>query len=176
MSEPAHEPVRHAEARAVAVNPQDAASLTTALRTVVLFTLADSFALVPEETMWASYHLERIFEPLARAERLLVPLAVRQEMLPPHPYSQALDALESSPVVAQPAPFDVGTRSATESDWSAVIMAMVTESFMLRPLDEATMRGQIAGVLRELGVGHPSNPRAARYLPNDVRHRLSREG
>lgn len=173
MSQSAHEPLRHAEARAVAVNPEDPAALTAALRKVVLFTLADSFGLVPEETMWASYHLERIFAPLHSAERLLVPLAVRQEMLPPHPYTQALDALESSTNVAPIGPYDPGTRTASEADWSGVIMQMVTESFSLRPLDEATMRGQIAGVLRELGVGHPEDPRAARYLPNDVRHRLN---
>ena len=173
MSESAHEPLRHAEARAVAVNPDSPAVIASALRTVVLFTLADSFALVPEETLWASYHLERIFAPLHRAERLLVPLAVRQEMLPPHAYSRALAGLESGSATAPVAPFDSQSRHASEADWAAVIMHMVTESFALRPLDEATMRGQIAGVLRELGVGHPTDPRAARYLPNDVRHRLN---
>jgi hypothetical protein len=44
--------------------------------------------------------------------------------------------------------------------------------YRLRPLEESALHGQITGLLRELGVGDPANPRGSRYLPTVVRHRL----
>lgn len=167
------EPVRHTEAHTVTSTPAGGPAMLRALRTVLLFTLTDSFALVPEETMWAGYHFESILAPLEAREALLVPLAVRQEMMPPHPYSSALDDAEAKGTAIGVGEFDPRVTHADVTDWAAVFMQTISGCYALRPLEEATMRGQIIGVLTELGVGHPDNPRPSRYLPNDVRHRLN---
>ena len=155
--------------------PLDLAALTGALRTVILFTLTDSFGLVPEESMWAGYHIhpDRILAPLVGKHPLTVPVAVRREMTADHPYTQALDNLETRDDRNATAAYDPRVIHADINDWVAVIMQMVTTCYPLRPLEESSMHGQLVGVLRELGVGDRTNPRAARYLPNDVRHRLA---
>jgi hypothetical protein len=153
--------------------PTGGADLLRAWRTVMLFTLTDSFALQPEEIMWAGYHLDAILAPLRGRASVLVPLAVRQEMSAPHPYSAALAEAEAASAPVTVGTFDPSVTHAAVTDWAGVFMAMISGCYPLRPLEEATMRGQIVGVLTELGVGHPSNPRPARYLPNDVRHRLN---
>jgi hypothetical protein len=164
-------PVRRAEARVVRENPDGAVEPLVALRTVVLYTVTDAFGLVVEEVMWAGYHLDRVLAPLLGKAPQMVPLAVRQEMLE-GTYSAALETLESRDGQGASAAYDPQVVHATIQDWAGVIMQMITTCYPLRPMDESSMHGQIVGLLRELGVSDPSNPRPARYLPNDVRHRL----
>jgi hypothetical protein len=164
-------PVRHAEVRATRENPDGAVEPLVALRTVVLWTVTDAFGLVVEEVMWTGYHLDRILAPLLGKEPQMVPLAVRQEMLEGN-YTAALDNLESRDGQDAAAAYDPQVVHATIQDWAGVIMQMVTTCYPLRPMDESAMHGQVVGLLRELGVSDPTNPRPARYLPNDVRHRL----
>jgi hypothetical protein len=53
------------------------------------------------------------------------------------------------------------------------LLGPVFTSYSLRPLLEDSMRGQLSGLLRELGVGDPSNPRGALFLPNDLRMQIA---
>jgi hypothetical protein len=163
-------PVRRAEARGATPNPTDAAAAVTALRTVLLYSIATPFALVPEEIMWAGYHLDKILAPLKGKTAEIVPLAVRQEMLTGH-YSTALEAAEQKQSAA--AVFDSSVKQGDLNDWAAVLISTITQCYTLRPMEESAMHGQLVGLLRELGVGDPVNPRGARFLPNDVRHRLA---
>lgn len=165
------EPVNKAEERATRMNPEGQVAPLVALQTVVLWTLTDAFGLVPEETMWASYHLDEILSPLMGKEPTSVPLAVRQEMLDKN-YSAALERMESRDDRFAAATFDPAAKRATAHDWAAVTLQMITECYRMRPMEESAMTGLIVGLLRELGVDDATNPRPARYLPNDVRHRL----
>lgn len=173
MSDPTQPaPVRQAEARAGKVNPAGAMAPLTALRTVVLYTFTDAFGLVAEEAMWAGYHLDDILAPLLSREPDVVPLSVRQEMLE-GTYTRALELIEARDDRSGGATWDAETIHANVNDWAGVTMQMISECYQMRPLEESAMHGKIVGLLRELGVDDPKNPRPARYLPNDVRHRLN---
>jgi hypothetical protein len=166
------EPVRKAEVRAVQENPAGTMAPLEAMRTVVLFTITDAFGLVPEETMWAGYHLDDILAPLLDKTPGNVPLTVRQEMLDSN-YSAALDMIEARDDRSTGTVWDREATHATVNDWASVTMQMISECYQMRPLEESAMHGKIVGLLRELGVDDPANPRPARYLPNDVRYRLN---
>lgn len=166
-------PVRKAERRVVQLNPEGTLAPLEALRTVVLWTFTDAFGLVTEEVMWSGYHLDKILAPLMNKTPVNVPLSVRHEMLD-GTYTDALAAYEARDDRRGGSTWDSNATHASANDWAAVIMQMVTECYHVRPLEESAMHGQIVGLLRELGVDHDTNPRAARYLPNDVRHRLSK--
>jgi len=67
---------------------------------------------------------------------------------------------------------DPSTASADLNDWAGVLVDAVGQMYRLRPMEESALQGQIIGLLREIGVGNPANPRGSRYLPTVVRHRL----
>lgn len=163
-------PVRRAEARAVAENPEGTAAPLAALRTVLLYSIAAPFSLLPEEVFWVNFHLEKVLAPLVGKQPEVVPLAVRQEMLE-GTYSQALDAIEEQAVPV--GIVDPQAATAEINDWVAVLMGTITQCYTLRPIEESAMHGRLIGLLRELGVSDPQNPRGAVFLPNDVRHRLA---
>jgi hypothetical protein len=154
----------------VVENPPDPAVTVAALRTVMLYSIGDPFGLLPEEILWTGFYLDKILAPLQGRDPGDVPLAVRREMLD-GTYSQILTRMERRGTA--PPVFDPDVPRADINDWAAVLMASVTQCYSLRPMDESSMHGQLVGLLRELGVGDPSNPRGARYLPNDVRYRLA---
>lgn len=173
MSDPTHtEPVRQVEARAGKVNPAGAMAPLTALRTVILYTFTDAFGLVAEESMWTGYHLDDILAPLLTREPSVVPLSVRQEMLE-GTYTRALEMIEARDDRSGGAAYDADATRADVNDWAGVTMQMISECYQMRQLEESAMHGKIVGLLRELGVDDPTNPRPSRYLPNDVRHRLN---
>lgn len=169
---PATTPVRQSEVRAALRNPDSNVASLDALRTVILYTFTDAFGLVTEETLWVGYHLDEILAVLMNKTPENVPIAVRQEMLE-GVYSAALQTIELRDDRDAAVAWDKNTVHATAQDWAAVTMQTITECYQMRPLEESAMHGKIVGVLRELGVDSPTNPRAARYLPNDVRHRLN---
>lgn len=142
-----------------------------ALRTVMLWLLADTFALLPEEAMWAGYHLGEVLAPLASATPLSLPLAVVRE-LRTGDLAARLNRVEVEGPGIPPAE-DPQVLVAKTSDWTAVLMNMVTACYEVRPMVESSMRGRLDGLLRELGIGVAGRPRPARYLPNDLRSRLS---
>lgn len=142
-----------------------------AARSVVLYTLTDCFALLPEEILWAGYHLDVAFSPFARTAATKVPAAVRRELLDRR-FSEALSRAEAAAEHHTPRTQDDAALAGSEMDWAAVLMQTLTQMWPMRPMAEAVMHGQIVGLLRELGVGATPASRAARYLPNDLRHHL----
>ena len=165
----------NAEGHTIQVNPGSGDVRLAALRTVMLYTITDVFALVVEESIWAGYHLESILAPLMDQKPRMVPLPVRQEMLS-GAYSRELNDLETRASGIVAIGQDPLTASADLNDWAGVLVEAVGQMYRLGPMEESALQGQIIGLLRELGVGDPANPRGSRYLPTVVRHRLvSRE-
>lgn len=176
MTEPgAAAPIRRSESRAAQENPDGTIAPLEGLRTVLLWTITDAFGLVAEEIMWTGYHLDEILAPLMSHTPTNVPLTVRHEMLDGF-YTRELDAIEARDDRTLAGFWDSNATHATVSDWAGVTMQMISECYQMRPLEESTMHGKIVGLLRELGVDNAKNPRPARYLPNDVRHRLNHKG
>ena len=161
----------NAEGHTLRVNPGSGDVRLAALRTVMLYTITDVFALVVEESIWAGYHLDRILAPLMDQKPRMVPLPVRQEMLN-GAYSRELNDLETRASAIVAIGQDPLTASADLNDWAGVLVDAVGQTYRLRPMEESALQGQIIGLLRELGVGNPENPRGSRYLPTVVRHRL----
>jgi len=58
----------------------DPGVVLSALRTVLLYSIATPFVLLPEERMWASWQLGVMLAPLAGRLPQKVPVAVRQEL------------------------------------------------------------------------------------------------
>lgn len=141
----------------------------TALRSVLLYTLTDTFALIPEESLWLGYELGTILAPLEGHATAVVPLPVRQEMLG-GAASAALDRLHQR--ATQMLPHDPDAVTATAEQWTSVIMSMVKTCFDIPAMSELAMQARILGALHELGIDDPRNPRPSRYLPNDVRFSL----
>ena len=141
----------------------------TALRAVLLYILTDTFALIPDESLWFGYELKGILAPLEGHRTGVLPLAVRQEMLG-GTASAALARLHQCP--QQSLADDPRAVRATAERWATVIMAMVKTCFDIPALAEVGLQVAILAALHDLGVDDPTNPRPSRYLPNDVRFSL----
>lgn len=161
----------HPKDRGLARNPDSAAAHAAAMRAVLLHMLADTFDLHEEETMWAGYHLDRILAPLLAQSPESVPFSVRQEMLD-GTYTRLLDLRSKAYLVRGRSVYDKKVLQASVEEWADTLMAPIVNSYALRPLDEATIRGQFLGLLRELGVGDTAHPRGATYLPTELRTRI----
>jgi hypothetical protein len=161
----------NAEGHTTQVNPDSGDVRLGALRIVMLYTITDVFGLVAEESMWAGYQLDRILAPLMDQKPRMVPLPVRQEMLS-GAYSRELNDLETRASGISAIGQDPLTASADLNDWAAVLVDAVGQMYQLGSMEESALQGQVIGLLREIGVGNPANPRGSRYLPTVVRHRL----
>lgn len=161
----------HPKDNGMRVNPDSATAQVSAFRTVLMQLLSSTFLLNEEECLWVGYRLDRTLAPLLNAKSQAIPFAVRQEMLD-HNYSRLL-ALQSKTNLVKPAiPYNPKVLSASIDEWADALLAPIETSYSLRPFDEATMRSEIFNILRDLGVGHPINPRAATYMPTDLRTRI----
>lgn len=142
-------------------------ALLNAMRTVITFTVADVFSLTSEETMWASYHVGEALEVFQGHRRFEVSGAVMYE-LETSCYSHKLEEhirSEQHPETAQD-----GIARASGLDWATVLTDVAVSTFRARPIITTGFVGRIAGMLAELGVGHPTNPRASKYLPTAIRY------
>ena len=143
--------------------------IASALRTVVAFTITDVFDLTPEESLWTSYHINEIIKPFENMYPRTIPISVSQE-LSTREYSNRLQRRENGKYNSE---HNASTHAELE-DWVDVFMDMIAGSYHpLRPMLEATVRGQITGMLYELGIGKVENARTAIYLPNAVRYALN---
>lgn len=150
------------------VSPQQTCG---AMRTVITYTITDVFDLTQEEALWLSYHIKNILVPFENVKPKAVPIPVTQELLT-RQYSNHLLAREKGTYASK----DADIEDTCLNDWVDIIMEMVTSCYQpMRPLTEASVRGQISGVLTELGVGIEKNPRGALYLPNAVRFNLAKK-
>lgn len=143
-----------------------------ALRAVLLYTLTDTFRLVPDESLWLRYELSEILAPLEGHETSIVPLAVRQEMLG-GTASAALARLHAH-TGDQGLVWDPSAIQATAEQWTTVIMAMIKTCYDVPAMVEMGVQARIVAALRDLGLDDPDNPRPSRYLPNDVRFSLNK--
>jgi hypothetical protein len=142
----------------------------SAMRTVINHTVSDAFDLTDEETMWVSYHLERILEPISTLKPKAIALPVKCE-LQSGLYSQRIADRSMRP--SFPHAMDTKVANGTIDDWCMVIADTIQQCYDVRPMVQAEIEGGLRGILTELGVGHPTNARAARYLPNSVRYLLA---
>lgn len=141
--------------------------VSSAVKTVLVYTISDSFGLDDTETIWVSYQVARVLEPLINARPKAIPLPVQKE-LDSGIYSKLL--LRGGFKAGRE---DGTSTQASVQDWAQVLADLVIQSYHLRPLVDATIVASFIGILTELGVGNRDNPRASNYLPNAVRHVLS---
>lgn len=143
--------------------------IVSALRTIVAFTITDVFDLDPEESLWTSYHIGNILSVFDNVTPKCIPASVMTELTTCQ-YSDELAKRETGTYLKN----NDEVQYAALEDWVNIFMDMITSSYYpLRPLVEASIRGQLSGVLKELGVDMDRNPRGALYLPNAVRYALS---
>lgn len=165
-------PLPRGEQRYTRVNPDSKIAHAAAFRTVLLHTITESFDLNSWESLWAGYHLDGMLAPLVESMPHTVPLAVRQEMLD-GTYTRLLELRDRAKVQSTGRSGKGNTAlSASADEWADIITDQITACYDLRPITEDGIRGQVVGLLRELGVGDSRNPRASAFLPNDLRIRL----
>jgi hypothetical protein len=156
------------------VNPDSRIAHAAAFRTVVLQVVTEAFDLYDEEHLWLGYHLDTVFAPLMDTLPHTVPLAVRQEMLD-GTYSRLLELRNKAKRMQGQTSWDANVLHASAEEWTDALLSPVFSCYSLRPLTESGMRGNLLGLLRELGVGSAENPRGSTFLPNDLRLRLIRK-
>lgn len=139
-----------------------------AVRNVVLQIMVEAFDLYTTESMWLSYHLDKLFAPLLTQLPHTVPLAVRQEMLN-GTYSRLLELRNRAKMLRGQVTYDSNVLQASAEEWTEALISPIISCYSLRPLTESSMRGQMLGLLKELGVGNLDNPRGATFLPSDLR-------
>lgn len=164
---------RAANMRAATSTPDDPALVARAFRTVLAYTITDAFACSVEESLWVRHHLNEIVEPLTTIKAHTMPLSVRRELME-RSYSDLFDRADTADGSAIALPADANTTNASLDDWTGALSETITQCYSLRPMTESAIYGQINGLLREIGVGDPVNPRGARYLPAAIRARLPR--
>lgn len=149
------------------------ASVIRALRTVTTFLIADVFDLTPEESMWASWHIDQSFASLQDEKCHAIPAPVMREL---QAGTYGIMLAEREKMEARPTLQSDDVKNATLEDWTDVFMETVLTSYPeLRMLTEAKVRGYMSGVLEELGVGNAKKPRGSKYLPNTVMNLLGRK-
>lgn len=148
--------------------PSTNTEYASAFATVLLQVLTDAFDLHDTEHMWVGYHLDRILEPLRSSTPHAIPVPVRQE-LNDGTYSRLLELRHRARALRGQAAFNPAVLHATRDEWATALLAPVFHSYRLRPMTESSMNGALVGMLAELGVGDPRNPRGSLYLPADLR-------
>lgn len=136
-----------------------------AVKTVMLFTIADVFDLEEHEVDWTDYHLRLALESFESADIISLPSPVRDEIL-----SSEYSARLANRTHAHPRASDSTAAEADAVDWATVLGNIAVETFKCRPIVGGGFVGRVSGILRELGVGNPQTPRASRYLPTAVRY------
>lgn len=143
-----------------------------AMRTVITFTITDVFDLTPDESFWLSYQVNRLLTPFENLTPAVLPTAVSHE-LTTRQYSTYLSDRTNGGY----APRSEDIEETNLTDWTEVFMEMIAAAYApINPMLEASIRGELTGLLMELGVGIEKSPRGALYLPNAVRHNLARKG
>ena len=168
-------PPTHSPIKGTQKDPQISLTSFEATRTVVLYTITDVYGLCFEEYSFAGKKLYDILEPLFKIKPHGLPVAVRHEMLVGY-YTKELERfMKDDPTSFSQTMWDKNAVHATAQDVATVIMQMVNQCYSIENLVADSMFAQIVKLLEDLGVDHPVNPRPAKYLPSDVRHRLNHQ-
>lgn len=142
-----------------------------AMRTVITFTITDVFDLTPDESFWLSYQVNRLLQPFENWTPTVLPTAVSHE-LTTRQYSTYLSDRISGGYGSR----NEDTKETNLTDWTEVFMEMICSAYTsISPMQEAGIRGELTGLLMELGVGIEKSPRGALYLPNAVQYNLARK-
>jgi hypothetical protein len=163
-----YSPLSRSEERYKRTNPDSKVAHAAAIRTVILQIVTEAFDLYDEERLWLGYHLDNLFAPLLELSPHAVPLPVRQEMLD-GTYTRLLELRNIAKKHSRETKIDKKVLQASAEEWVEVLLSPVFSSYQLRPLTESSMRGQMLGLLNELGIDDPETPRPATFLPNDLR-------
>jgi len=139
-----------------------------AIGTVVHYTLSDAFDLVAEESLWVSWHLKEILDPLQDEHPSAIQAAVKQE-LDNWAYSNALFNRDQDRGSVHRQNGDV--KYASLDDWTEAITEIIFASYPdLRPMIKSRIIGSVSGLLFELGLRNGKDSRASLYLPNALRY------
>lgn len=142
-----------------------------AMRTVITFTITDVFNLTPDESIWLSYRVDQILKPFEEVAPNVLPTSVTHE-LTTRQYSTYLSERSEGSYNTP----DETIEEASITDWTDVFMEMICSTYApIRPMLEASVRGELTGLLMELGVGIEKGQRCALYLPNSVRYNLAQK-
>ena len=163
-----YSPLSRSEERYKRTNPDSKVAHAAAMRTVILQVVTEAFDLYDEERLWLGYHLDNLFAPLLELTPHAVPLPVRQEMLD-GTYTRLLELRNVAKKHNPEQKFNKQVLQASSEEWVEVLLSPVFSSYQLRPLVESSMRGQMLGLLHELGVDDLNNPRPTMFLPSDLR-------
>lgn len=144
-------------------------ALNSAIRVVITYMLVDAFELQEEESMWVHHSLGSILEPLIGSKVKGIPSPVRDELLG-NTYSTMLAQHSWSNTITP----NNNSQQASVQDWGQVLANIIFECYELRPLYSASLSTQFVGLLLELGVGDPQNPRPSQYLPNALRYQMNK--
>lgn len=161
----------HPKDRGLAQNPCSAAAHASALRSVLLHLMCDTWDLREEEALWAGFRLDSILSPLLDVMPHTVPFAVRQEMLD-GTYSRLVQLRAKAHLVRANVTFDPRVIQPTFSEWVETLVNPIESSYDISPMVLANIRGEIAQLLSDIGVGRAENPRGATHVPNDLRTRM----
>lgn len=134
----------------------------TATQSVMTYTIADVFDLTEEEIMWTSYQINEALQQIKNNKVKLIPSSVKKELEDGF-YSERLFIMgkDASPSCARK---QVATIDAL--DWAILISNIALQAYECRTIVESAFIGRISGILSELGVGNPLEPRASKYLTN----------
>lgn len=161
----------HPKDRGMVANPSSAAAHAAALRSVLLHLMCDTWDLKEEESLWAGFRLDSILSPLLDVMPHTVPFAVRQEMLD-GTYTRLVELRAKAHLVRGHVTFDPRIPQPTFSEWVETLVNPIESSYDISPVALASIRGEIAQLLSDLGVGNAENPRGATHVPNDLRTRM----
>lgn len=149
--------------------PDSTVANATATRTIILYLIVESFDLTVDEKMWAGWVLDDVCADILSVAPYQVPVAVRQELLK-GTYTKLLKTrgLSTEAKIV----YDPDVVQASMDEWVSALMLPITASYDLEPMIEISMRSRLVGLLTDLGVGHPINPRGATYLPTELRQHI----
>lgn len=134
----------------------------TATKSVMTYTIADVFALTEEEIMWASYQISEALKSIQNSPVKLLPSAVKME-LETNEYSKRLFSMGKN---AHPSLVRKNVATIDALDWAILIADIALKAYDVRAIESSAFVGRISGILTELGVGNPLEPRASKYLTN----------
>lgn len=164
-------PVKTVKDKGAVPSPKSSVAVACAMRNVLLHLISEAFDLREEETIYAGVALDNALAPLLDIQSHTVPFAVRQEMLDGS-YSRVLELRAKARVRRANPLFDASLSQPTLSEWVETLISPIETSYDLRPVVIAGLRGAFSTLLSDLGVGDPRNPRAAAYVPADMRTRM----
>ena len=144
-----------------------------ALSSVINYIITDAFDLHPEESLWVSYYLGQILEPLKTIQADVLLAAVDRELNCGEYSDRMIKRVSATPYTHtyEDSAFVLGVRYAPVADWVEGISDIILSSYPnLRPMIRSSIVGSIHGLFLELGVSdNPRKSRPSLYLPNSVR-------